>query len=91
MLSEIPIEVFAYDLLELEDHDLREKPISARRALLEELLLNENPQNISLSNSLDFEKWEELDSLRENSRAVNSEGLMLKQSAKKIEDYKKNK
>lgn len=79
MLSEIPIEVFVYDLLELENNDLREKPISARRALLEELLLNENPQNIKISQSLDFEKWEELDLLRENSREVNSEGLMLKQ------------
>lgn len=79
MLSEIPIEVFAYDLLELEDNDLREKPLSARRALLEDLLLNENPQNISISKSLDFEKWEELNTLRENSRKVNSEGLMLKQ------------
>ncbi|WP_223600583.1 ATP-dependent DNA ligase [Chryseobacterium sp. GVT01B] len=79
MLSEIPIEVFAYDLLELENNDLRENPISARRALLEELLLNENPQNIKISKSLDFENWEELDSLRENSREVNSEGLMLKQ------------
>ncbi|MDR3025353.1 ATP-dependent DNA ligase [Chryseobacterium sp.] len=79
MLSEIPIEVFAYDLLELGNNDLREKPISARRALLEELLLNENPQNIKISKSLDFENWEELDSLRENSREVNSEGLMLKQ------------
>ena len=79
MLSEIPIEVFAYDLLELENNDLREKPISARRALLEELLLNESPQNIKISKSLDFEKWEELDLLRDNSREVNSEGLMLKQ------------
>lgn len=79
MLSEIPIEVFVYDLLELENNDLREKPISARRALLEELLLNEKPGNISISKSLDFEKWEELDVLRENSRDINSEGLMLKQ------------
>ncbi|SMO45685.1 DNA ligase-1 [Chryseobacterium rhizoplanae] len=79
MLSEIPIEVFAYDLLELENNDLREKPISTRRALLEELLLNESPQNIKISKSLDFEKWEELDLLRDNSREVNSEGLMLKQ------------
>lgn len=79
MLSEIPIEVFVYDLLELENNDLREKPISARRALLEELLLNEKPGNISISKSLDFEKWEELDALRENSREINSEGLMLKQ------------
>lgn len=79
MLTEIPIEVFVYDLLELENNDLREKPISARRALLEELLLNEKPENIRISKSLDFEKWEELDALRENSREVNSEGLMLKQ------------
>ncbi|WP_412850602.1 ATP-dependent DNA ligase [Chryseobacterium sp. PMSZPI] len=79
MLSEIPIEVFAYDLLELEHHDLREKPVSARRAMLEELLLNENPENIKLSKSINLEKWEELNEIRENSRSVNSEGLMLKQ------------
>ncbi|MBP2619207.1 ATP-dependent DNA ligase [Chryseobacterium jejuense] len=79
MLSEIPIEVFAYDLLELEGNDLREKPVSARRAMLEELLLNETPENIRLSKSIDFEKWEELNEIRENSRSVNSEGLMLKQ------------
>lgn len=81
MLEEIPIEVFAYDVLELEDNDLREKPISARRAMLEELLLNENPINIKLSQSIDFEKWEELDEIRDQSRSVNSEGLMLKQKS----------
>ncbi|MBL3547663.1 DNA ligase-1 [Chryseobacterium rhizosphaerae] len=79
MVSEIPIEVFVYDLLELENNDLREKPISSRRAMLEELLLNENPGNISISRAIDFQKWEELNAIRENSRAVNSEGLMLKQ------------
>jgi DNA ligase 1 len=79
MLSEIPIEVFAYDLLELENHDLREKPISARRAMLEELLLNETPENITISKVIDFEKWEDLNQIRENSREINSEGLMLKQ------------
>jgi DNA ligase-1 len=79
MLSEIPIQVFAYDLLELEGNDLREKPISARRAMLEELLLNENPENIKISESIDFENWEELNQIRENSREINSEGLMLKQ------------
>jgi DNA ligase-1 len=79
MLSEIPIEVFTYDLLELEGTDLREKPISARRAMLEELLLNENPENIKISQVINFENWEELDQTRENSREINSEGLMLKQ------------
>nr|WP_315028574.1 ATP-dependent DNA ligase [uncultured Chryseobacterium sp.] len=81
MLSEIPIQVFAYDLLELENNDLREKSISGRRALLEELLLNEAPENIQLSKNIDFEKWEELNTIRENSRTVNSEGLMLKQKS----------
>ncbi len=77
MMADIPIEVFAYDLIELEGNDLREKPISARRAMLEELLLDQQPQNISLSRSIDFEKWEQLDLIRENSREINSEGLML--------------
>lgn len=78
MLSDIPIQVFTYDLLELENNDLRDKPISGRRAMLEELLLNETPENIKLSTVIDFEKWEELNRVREHSRSVNSEGLMLK-------------
>lgn len=79
MLAEIPIEVFAYDILELEGTDLREKPISARRAMLEELLLNEAPENIKISQAISFEDWTQLDLIRENSREINSEGLMLKQ------------
>ena len=79
MLAEIPIEVFAYDILELEGADLREKPISARRAMLTELLLNEAPENIKISQAIDFKKWSQLDLIRENSREINSEGLMLKQ------------
>lgn len=79
MLSEIPIQVFAYDLLELGGNDLREKPIASRRAMLEELLLNENPENIKLSELIEFENWEDLNTIRENSREINSEGLMLKQ------------
>ena len=79
MLSEVPIQVFAYDLLELENNDLREKPISARRAMLEELLLNENPEPIKISEVIEFENWDELNNIRENSRDINSEGLMLKQ------------
>ncbi|WP_394660529.1 ATP-dependent DNA ligase [uncultured Chryseobacterium sp.] len=79
MLSEIPIQVFAYDLLELEGNDLREKPISGRRAMLEELLLNETPENIKISEVIEFNEWNELDLIREASREINSEGLMLKQ------------
>ncbi|MDR2238125.1 MAG: ATP-dependent DNA ligase [Chryseobacterium sp.] len=79
MLADIPIEVFVYDLLELEGTDLREKPISARRAMLEELLLNKPPGNIRISQTIPFENWTELNRIREESREINSEGLMLKQ------------
>ncbi|WP_407404693.1 ATP-dependent DNA ligase [Chryseobacterium sp.] len=79
MLSEIPVEVFAYDMLELEGEDLREQPISQRRKLLEELILKNNPQRIKLSEIISFENWEDLGKIREKSRELNSEGLMLKQ------------
>ncbi|KPE50925.1 ATP-dependent DNA ligase [Chryseobacterium indologenes] len=79
MLTDIPIEVFVYDLLELEGTDLREKPMNARRAMLEELLLNEQPEKIRISQTIAFKHWNELDRIREESREINSEGLMLKQ------------
>ena len=79
MLNEIPIEIFAYDLLEFENDDYREKPISERREKLIELLNKEKPSNIKISESIPFKDWDELNSIRENARNLNSEGLMLKQ------------
>ncbi|MBQ0151767.1 MAG: ATP-dependent DNA ligase [Chryseobacterium sp.] len=79
MLSEIPVEVFAYDMLELEGIDLREQPIAKRRELLEKLISTNNPDKIKLSEVISFENWEDLGKIREKSRDLNSEGLMLKQ------------
>lgn len=79
MMEEIPVELFVYDLLELEGTDLREREMSSRRAMLEELLLNQNPEKISLSRAIDFDQWDELNQIRTNAREINSEGLMLKQ------------
>lgn len=79
MLTEIPVEVFAYDMLELEGEDLREQPIATRRELLEKLISTYNPDRIKLSEVISFEKWEDLGKIREKSRDLNSEGLMLKQ------------
>lgn len=78
MLAEIPIEFFAYDLLELEGTDLRDKPMAARRAMLEEIYLNNPSDKIYLSQLIEFEDWAQLDAIRESSREINSEGLMLK-------------
>ncbi|MGZ5262829.1 MAG: cisplatin damage response ATP-dependent DNA ligase, partial [Kaistella sp.] len=79
MLREIPVKVFVYDILEFNDEDLREKPLSERREILEALIDNHPLENIKISEIVPFEKWEDLIEVRENSRANNSEGLMLKQ------------
>jgi DNA ligase 1 len=39
ILSEVPAVIFAYDLLEFNGEDLRERPLSERRELLEQLLI----------------------------------------------------
>lgn len=79
MLREIPVKVFVYDILEFNDEDLREKPLSERRKILENLIEKHPVENIKISQIITFEKWEELIEIRENSRENNSEGLMLKQ------------
>ncbi len=79
MLKEIPVKSFVYDILEFNGEDLREKPLSERRAILEKLI-NENPhENIKISEIIQYKNWEELTEIRSNSRENNSEGLMLKQ------------
>ncbi len=78
MLKEIPVKVFAYDIIELNEDDLREKPLSERRKVLENLLNSSSQQEILLSEIVEFSSWEELSAVRENSRENNSEGLMLK-------------
>ena len=79
MMEEIPVQVFAYDMLEFKGEDLREKPLSERRKMLEELLVQNQNTKISLSQIIQAENYKELKEIREKSREINSEGLMLKQ------------
>lgn len=78
MLKEIPVKVFAYDILEFNEDDLRGKPLSERRAILEDVLHSSGQQDIQLSKIVPFNTWQELAETRNNSRENNSEGLMLK-------------
>jgi len=78
MLEEIPIVVFVYDILEFEGEDYRDKPLIERRKKLEELLQNNLSEKIILSPIISYQKWNELPEIREKSREINSEGLMLK-------------
>lgn len=79
MMEEIPVRVFAYDMLEFKGEDLREKPLSERRKMLEDLLVQNQNTKISLSQIIQAENYNELKEIREKSREINSEGLMLKQ------------
>lgn len=77
-LQEAPIGFIAYDLLEFEGEDYRNKPLCKRREQLSSMLSTVHIENIGLSPVIDFESWEELAALRMESRSRNSEGIMLK-------------
>jgi DNA ligase-1 len=81
ILAEVPLCMMCYDLLELNSEDIRHLPLSERRRKLE-LLLKEHPAAVlKLSPLLSCDNWEELDKLREESRLLGCEGIMLKHKA----------
>jgi DNA ligase 1 len=77
-LHEAPISFFAYDLLEYNYEDWREKPLVERRNKLEEILSSIQNKAIQISEVIDFNSWNDLGELRKKSRDKNSEGIMLK-------------
>jgi DNA ligase-1 len=80
-LQEAPVGLFAYDLLELHGEDIRHWALAERRAALETLVNSLQLPWLQLSPIVTFSNWEELTTRREQSRSLNSEGLMLKRSA----------
>ena len=80
LLEDVPIGFYAYDLLEYNGEDLRTSPLEKRRNYLEKIFLSiELPAHLKLSQIIEFDDWEALRPVREEARAINSEGLMLKQ------------
>jgi DNA ligase-1 len=81
-LRELPVALIAYDLLELNGHDLRGEPQAERRAKLENLvdetLSRGERLPLRLSPEVTAETWEALAEIREQARALGREGLMLK-------------
>jgi DNA ligase 1 len=77
-LEDAPIGFFVYDILEYEAKDFREEPLSVRRKILEQLIgdLDESP--VIISPVINCNTWEDLAELRQTSRSINSEGIMLK-------------
>ncbi len=78
ILADTPVRVVAYDLLELDGIDLREQSLRQRRALLVSLIETFAHPVLQLSPDIDAPDWAHAASLREQSRALGVEGLMLK-------------
>jgi DNA ligase-1 len=77
-LQEAPISFFAYDILEYNYEDWREKILTERRRKLEEIISPIKNNVIQISEIIHFTSWNDLAELRKNSREMNSEGIMLK-------------
>ena len=82
LLEEVPIGFYAYDILEYNNKDIRTRSFTSRRLILEGLFNSVTlPGHLKLSSIVQFKNWNDLHAIRNNSRAINSEGLMLKQKA----------
>mgnify|MGYP003649429371 FL=1 len=81
LLAEAPVVLHAYDLLEWQGEDIRERPFADRRALLEQAcaaLPDDAP--IRLSPQLSFATWDTLADQRGTARDAQAEGVMLKRA-----------
>lgn len=80
VLKSAPVILMAYDLLEWEGKDIRDKPLTERRTLLEALHHQAHTfmPAFKLSSVVETDEWQVLQDLREQSRAYYAEGFMLK-------------
>ncbi|MCH2490287.1 MAG: ATP-dependent DNA ligase [Flavobacteriales bacterium] len=80
LLEKTPVILTAYDLLEWKGEDIRNRPFSERRKLLNMLIKNCNCDEIGLylSEIMSFANWEAAAKERMQAREKRSEGLMLK-------------
>lgn len=76
MIAKIPIVFIVYDILEYEDRDIRFYPLSERRKLLDQFIFDF--PRILKSSEIECRDWDELLTLRKQSREKGVEGLMLK-------------
>ncbi len=79
MLTDVPVAFIAYDLLELDGVDLRERALVERRAQLSPLIAGA-ARVFSVSPLVDAATWEALSVQRDAARARGAEGVMIKRS-----------
>lgn len=77
ILESVPVRFIAFDLLEYQGADIRSRPLTERRAHLENIV-KDSPDEIILSSVERVSTWNQLAVRREESRQRNVEGMMLK-------------
>jgi len=82
ILEESPVALIAYDCLEYAGNDIRSKTQSERRKILEQLQsATKYPEIFRISALIAFNTWHDLAAIREQSRAMIAEGIMLKRKS----------
>jgi DNA ligase-1 len=82
ILEESPVAVIAYDCLEYNSEDIRDKSQTERRGILEALQAETAfPEIFRLSPLINFDSWAGLENIRTQSRAMVAEGIMLKRKS----------
>ncbi|SEP36355.1 ATP-dependent DNA ligase [Mucilaginibacter sp. OK283] len=82
ILEESPVAVIAYDCLEYNGEDIRPKTQSERRVILETLQAAiPFAELFRISELIKFDSWEQLGAIRQQSRAMIAEGVMLKRKS----------
>lgn len=83
--KDFPIVFIAYDILEINGNDIRNKILSERRNILEEELLNSKSKfqiniskKIKMTKLLQLNNWEEVEEAKNSARNTNTEGLVIK-------------
>ncbi len=82
ILSEVPVVLVAYDLLERAGADIRDRPFEERRERLDALLAGTpGAGRLLLSPAVEIASWDDVERARARAREMGAEGLMLKRRA----------
>ena len=78
LLTDAPVAMLVYDLLEHEGVALREQPLQARREVLARVIAQTGDPRFVLSDEVHAASWQDAALRREQARELGVEGLMLK-------------
>lgn len=79
ILADVPVALLAYDLLEVDGRDVRNEPLSWRRARLAEIIAGARAESrLLLSPTVPLSSWDDARRAHAVAREERAEGLMLK-------------